>query len=455
MELTRTEFDLLAALSARPRLAFSRRALIDAVWSEDWVGDEHLVDVHVGHLRRKLGDDPVAAPVHPDRARDRLPDGYGLMARPRSALADRLGLAGRLFAAQTLVVLAGALTLGLVAVAVGPAIFHEHLRQVPHGIDAEAARHVEEAYASASAISLGLALVAALIAALAVSAYVARRVAHPVGQLATAAADVADGRYDARLAAPGLGREFDTVAAAFNAMAARLAAVEATRRRLLADLGHELRTPIATIEAYVDAAEDGVAVADEETWVVLRTQTERLRRLVEDVAAVSRAEEHQFELHPRPVAAADLVDAAVAGAQPRYAAKCVTLRARIGGDLGEVDADAERMGQVLGNLLDNALRHTPPGGHVTAAAERDTAGVRFTVTDTGEGIAAAHLPHVFERFYRADPARDRGHGGSGIGLAIVAAIVADHGGRVTAASDGPGAGASFTIILPPAGHRPL
>jgi two-component system sensor histidine kinase BaeS len=359
-----------------------------------------------------------------------------------------VGLAGRLFAAQALVVFSGALTLGLVAVAMGPAIFHDHLSQVPGQVDAEAARHVEEAYASANLVSLTVALFAALAAALAVSAYVARRVARPVGQLAAAAADVAEGRYDARVSAPGLGREFDTVAEAFNAMAARLADVEATRRRLLADLGHELRNPVATIEAYVDAAEDGVAVAGEETWAVLRTQTGRLRRLVDDVAAVSRAEEHQLDLQPHSVAAADLVQAAAATVRPRFADKGVVLHERVVASAGDVWADPERIGQVLGNVLENALRHTPPGGEVTLTVDRDTAGVRFTVADTGEGIPAEHVRHVFERFYRVETARDRHHGGSGIGLAIARAIVAEHGGRISAESDGPGRGATFTIILP-------
>ncbi len=376
------------------------------------------------------------------------------MGRFRRGLGDRVGLAGRLFAAQALIALTGAITLGLVAPVVGPAIFRSHLDQVSGHIDTETTRHVEEAYASASAVSLGVALLAALAAALAVSAYVARRVAHPVGQLAAAAAEVTEGRYEARVAVPGMGREFDAVAQAFNAMAQRLADVEATRRRLLADLGHELRTPVATIEAYVDAAEDGVAVAGEDTWAVLRAQTGRLRRLAEDIAAVSRAEEHQLDLRPRRVPAADLLAAAVAAAQPRYATANVTLLQRIGGDAGEVDADPGRIGQVLGNLLDNALRHTPPGGYVTAAVDRDAAEVRFTVSDTGEGIPAEHLPHVFERFYRADPARDRARGGSGIGLAIVRAIVTEHGGRVAAASAGPGAGATFTVALPAADRQP-
>ncbi|GAB2921932.1 HAMP domain-containing sensor histidine kinase [Micromonospora polyrhachis] len=365
----------------------------------------------------------------------------------------RLGLARRLFAAQTLVVLAGSITLGLVAVAVGPAIFHDHLRQIAGHVDPDTARHVEEAYASASAVSLVVALVAALAAALAVSAYVARRVAHPVGQLAAAATDIAVGHYTTRVAAPGLGAEFDTVVTAFNAMAGRLAEIEATRRRLLADLGHELRTPVATIEAYVDAAEDGVLVPDEETWAVLRAQTGRLRRLAEDLAAVSRAEEHQLDLHPRRIAVADLVGTAVAAAHPRYTDQGVTLSEQVGADLPEVDVDAERIGQVLGNLLDNALRHTPSGGVVTVTADRDPAGVRITVVDTGEGIAAEHLPHVFERFYRADAARYRTRHGSGIGLAIVRAIITDHGGRVTADSSGLGAGTTIVVTLPAADER--
>lgn len=365
----------------------------------------------------------------------------------------RWGLAGRLFGAQVLVVLAGAVTLGLVAVAVGPAIFGRHLREVSGHVDAETSRHVEQAYASANAVSLGVALLAALAAAVAVSAYVARRVARPVAQLAAAAADVADGRYAARVAEPGLGREFDTVAAAFNAMAERLADVEATRRRLLADLGHELRTPLATIEAYVDAAEDGISVTDEDTWSVLRTQSTRLRRLAEDIAAVSRAEEHQLDLHRRQVSVAEILDAAVVAVRPHYGDKGVDLHQRVAAGLPDLHADPERIGQVLANLLDNALRHTPSGGTVTVACDRHPGGIRITVRDTGEGIPEAHLPHVFERFYRVDTARDRVHGGSGIGLTIVRAIVAEHGGHVVADSGGAERGTTFTVTLPVAGDR--
>ncbi len=364
----------------------------------------------------------------------------------------RVGLTARLFTAQALVVFTGAVTLGLVATAVGPAIFHRHLQEIPGRVDAATNHHVEAAYASASTVSFGVALLAALAAALVVSAYIARHVAGPVGQLAAAAADVAEGRYTTRVQPPRLGAEFDTVAASFNAMAARLADAEENRRRMLADLGHEMRTPVATIEAYLEAAEDGVAVAGEDTLSVLRTQTARLRCLAEDIAAVSRGEQHQHHLHLVRTGPAGLVHAAAAAARPRYTARGVALRSEVAADVPDVEVDPERIGQVLGNLLDNALRHTPPGGRVGVTLDRDPAGVRIAVADTGDGSAAEDLPHLFERFYRAG-ARDRGHGGSGIGLSIVRALVHEHGGRVTADSDGPGTGATFTLVLPAAATR--
>jgi len=364
----------------------------------------------------------------------------------------RPGLAARLFLAQVLVVVAGAVTTGLLAALAGPPIFHDHLRRAGTA-PAEAIQHVEEAYTSASVVSLSVALVAALATAIGVSAYVARRVAHPVAALAEAAADVADGHYAVRVSAPALGPEFDTLTAAFNQLAAGLEAVEATRRRMLADLAHEMRTPLATIEGYLEAAEDGVAVPDEDNLRVLRTQTGRLRRLSDDIAAVSRAEEHHLDLHPRQVSPAELVDAAVAAARPRYTDQGVDLTAHADPDLPPVLADPDRIGQALANLLDNALRHTPRGGRVTVTARAHGAAVDFVVADTGAGIAAEHLPHLFERFYRADPARDRAHGGSGIGLTIVRAVVTAHGGRIDAVSPGPGHGATFVISLPTAGTR--
>jgi two-component system sensor histidine kinase BaeS len=358
------------------------------------------------------------------------------------------GLGTRLLVAQVLVVLVGALTAWLVASAVAPGLFHAHMLMAGPMVSPQATQHAEEAFRSASGISLSLALLASLTASVAVSVYLADRLGRSLAPLSRAAAEVTAGRYGVRVSPPGLGVEFETLSAAFNEMAGRLQRVEQTRRRLLSDVAHELRTPVATLNAYLDGLEDGVATLDEETVEVLRMQTRRLTRLAEDMSAVSRAEEHQVPVHLVRVAPGDLVQAAAAAAADRYATGGVGLRVDVPAVLPGFAADTDRMGQVLGNLLDNALRHTAPGGTVTLSAAELGGLVELRVADTGEGIDPEHLPHVFERFYRADTSRVRDRGGSGIGLAIVKALVEAQGGSVTAASDGPGSGATFTITVP-------
>jgi signal transduction histidine kinase len=263
-----------------------------------------------------------------------------------------------------------------------------------------------------------------------------------------AVADVARGRYQVRVQRPGLGAEFDELTDAFNLMAARLHQVEDTRSRLLADLAHELRTPVATLGAYSEALEDGVTTLDADTLAVMKAQIGRLARLAEDVSAVSRAEEGERILSREIVDASTLISDACAAAAERYAAKGVVLARDVAGGLPTVTVDRDRMAQVFGNVLDNALRYTPAGGTVTVEARQRDDRLQIRVTDSGEGISPEHLPHVFERFYRADIARDRTHGGSGIGLAIVKALVEAHGGRVEASSPGQGFGAMFTLDLP-------
>jgi signal transduction histidine kinase len=306
---------------------------------------------------------------------------------------------------------------------------------------------VEEAFASALLISIALALVAAVLAALAVSWYFSRRVRRSIGNVADAASQIADGRYDARVPDPGLGGEFAILALTYNRLAERLEATASTRRSMLADLAHEMRTPLATIDAHLEAVEDGVRTLDDETLGVIRGSTGRLRRLAEDMAAVSRAEEEGLDITLRSMDAADVAAAAAEVAKDRYAAKGVHLVVELA-DAGQVHVDADRMQQVLGNLLDNALRHTPAGGTVALACRRVGHWVEYRVADTGEGVASEHLPHLFDRFYRADTARDRDHGGSGIGLAIAKALVEAHGGGISVTSPGPGQGTTFTVRLP-------
>ncbi|MDR1187312.1 MAG: hypothetical protein LBK95_07635, partial [Bifidobacteriaceae bacterium] len=329
--------------------------------------------------------------------------------------------------------------------------------------------------------------------------------------------------------------EFDGLAEAFNQMGSALQGSQQLRDRLLGDVAHELRTPVATITGYLEALEDGIAELDPATVAILRAQGERLTRLASDLAAVARAQDPLAGLSLEVVSAASVLDEAARSAGPGFAAKSVAL---------EVDADAAvrvrvdrpRFAQVLANLLENALRHTPAGGVVrlTAALVEGSAGgaggaveggvdggagdradgeagdgtdgqadggaddgrdgasasrvdgerhladgraaledggtdgaadladggavdaggggpggvVRIIVADSGDGIGQEHLANVFERFYRVDQARDRAHGGSGIGLAIAKALTEAHGGRITAASDGPDRGATFTLDLP-------
>ena len=350
---------------------------------------------------------------------------------------------------MALVVVAAALAAWLVGGAVGPALFHRHMVAAER-VPGTAVEHAERAFASASALTMAVALGAAVLTALVASVVLARRIGASLGSMSGAAEEVASGRFDVQLARPRVGAEFDDLADAFNAMAARLNTDEALRRRLMADVAHELRTPVATIAAYLDALEDGVAQLTPDTIDVLRAQAARLARLATDLAAVTQAESGALTLDLRGASPRDLLEAAASAARVRAREAGVEIVVREAGGVPHVRVDHDRFAQVLGNLVDNAIRHTPRGGRVTLSAAAIGPSVRFTVADTGEGIAAEHLPHVFERFYRVDLARDRAHGGSGIGLAIVRALVQAHHGQVSAHSGGIGRGASFDVDLPAA-----
>jgi two-component system sensor histidine kinase BaeS len=358
------------------------------------------------------------------------------------------GIAVRLLLAQSLVLVTGAATTGLVAAVVGPPLFREHLRMAGMPATPSEQFHAEQAYRYATAISVGVALAVAALTALVVTWYLSRRLQRSVAELSAAASAVANGRYDIRVSPPRLGEDFQTLARAFNQMAARLESVETTRRQLFGDLAHEIRTPVSVVEAYLEALEDGVKVLDPETMTVLRDQARRLVRFSDDFAALAQAEEGTTSATPERAAPDALVSTAIAAAADRYDAKGITLTSSIAPNLPAVWVDPQRLAQVLENLLDNAARHTPRGGRVEVAARADDGQLTMTVTDNGEGIDAEHLPHVFERFYRVDAARDREHGGAGIGLAITKALVEAHHGQIRASSRGPGTGTTFTITLP-------
>lgn len=346
----------------------------------------------------------------------------------------------------------GAATTFLVAAVVGPPLFREHLHRagVPMGSMEEV--HAEEAYGYATVISIGGALAVSALAALAVSWYVSRRLQQSLTEVASAATAVAEGDYDIRVSSPRLGEDFDALAAAFNQMASRLQSVETTRQQLFSDLAHEIRTPVAVLEAYIEALEDGVRTLTPQTATMLRDQTRRLVRFSDDVAALAKAEESSVSMTYAVVDVDRLIRRCAAVAQERYDAKNVALDVRVAHGLPRLWADEQRLAQVLGNLLDNALRHTASGGSVRVDCHGVNHHLEIAVVDNGDGIAAEHLPRVFERFYRSDTARDRDHGGAGIGLAIAKALVEAHGGTIAATSAGPGTGATFTLSLPIARH---
>jgi two-component system, OmpR family, sensor histidine kinase BaeS len=359
------------------------------------------------------------------------------------------GVTARLAVAFVLVATVALLTAGIIGTFIAPSLFHHHLHEALPRVSTDVLVHADDAFASAYGVSLGVALFIASASSVAAGAYLARRLARSVAPLATAAEQLAAGRYDVRATGPSWGHELEQVTAAFNDMADRLERTETTRRRLFTDLAHEMRTPVATLTAYLDGVQDGVTAFDEDTVAVLRAEVSRLARLAEDMSVLSRAEEGQLSLAREPLDPRQLVESAVKAAAERYATAAVELRTDIQPGMPPVAGDADRLGQVLANLLGNALRHTPAGGTVTVQASTvDSHSVRIRVVDTGTGIAAEDLPHVFERFYRAGSARDRATGGSGIGLTITRAIVEAHGGRVHATSGGAEDGTTLTVLLP-------
>jgi two-component system sensor histidine kinase BaeS len=243
--------------------------------------------------------------------------------------------------------------------------------------------------------------------------------------------------------------ELQRLSDAFSYMATRLADTDAARSRLLSDLSHELRTPLATITAYIDGLEDGVVTASAESWQTMRDQVSRLHRLTTDVREAADADEDALDLHRTRTDPAALAQAAISAAAPRYAERGVELEYRGPAVAPSVHGDPERLGQVLSNLLDNALRHTPREGHVSVSVETSPKRVLVRVTDDGSGIPPDQLDAIFERFHRADPARtDLDGAGSGLGLTIARAIVHAHGGTLTAANTAAGRGAAFTVTLP-------
>jgi signal transduction histidine kinase len=286
----------------------------------------------------------------------------------------------------------------------------------------------------------------ALASAAGLGLLMARRITVPLERVVRATQAIAGGRRDVRITEKAGLRELDGIASAVNDLSRSLSEQEALRRRLTADMAHELRTPLATLQSHLEALLDGIWQPDAERLAGLHEEILRINRLVSDLERLARYEGDPRSLRRSELDPAGLVEGIVRNHEPQFHAKGVELRFLASGS-GTCLADPDRLSQAVINLLSNALKFTPAGGRVEVRVARNGQGAEIRVADSGIGIRPEDLPRVFERFYRADGSRNRATGGTGIGLSIAKAIVEAHGGAIAAASR-PGEGAEFRIHLP-------
>jgi heavy metal sensor kinase len=288
-----------------------------------------------------------------------------------------------------------------------------------------------------------------LVALAAAGGYlVAKRSLAPLGWMAEQARRISGSNLEARLDIGRAAEELEILAAAFNELLARLDQTFDSMRRFVADASHELRTPIAVIRGEADVAlsQNRPAAAYRETLAVILDESRRLSRLVDDLLNLARADAGKVQLQQREFYFGDLLQECCRSAQVLASTRGIAVEWQSPEDVPYC-GDEELLHRLLMNLLDNAIRHTPPGGRVNVSLETGDSGVRLRVADTGTGIAPEALPHLFDRFYRGDAARSRQDGGFGLGLAIVKWVAESHHGTVEVASQ-PGAGSTFTVTLP-------
>jgi histidine kinase len=374
-----------------------------------------------------------------------------------SAFRRRLGL--KLFAAHLVVIVVGVVVLASATLLAAPSVFDHHMGSMMDGdmmgSTDEGESNLEIDFRAALREALVWAASTAFVAAIIVSLFVTRQVVRPVQAMMRASQRIAAGQYDERVEVTGnLARdeldELARLALSFNQMAAQIERTEEMRRRLIGDVAHELRTPLTTIKGTAEGLMDGVLAPEPEAFHQIYRKADRLQRLVQDLQELSRVEAGAYHLRPQPVGVERLVETTVERLKRQFDEKGVELGVSLSPDLPPVFADEDRAGQILFNLIGNALQYTPSGGRVLISAQPDHQKIVISIRDTGVGIAAEHLPHLFTRFYRVDKSRSRAGGGSGIGLTIARYLVQAHGGTLRAESPGLGQGSMFTFTLPAA-----
>ena len=373
----------------------------------------------------------------------------------RWRLSFKTSLSGKFLLSYLLIVLVGVATLLAVTFALAPTLFQAQLVRIlqthPSTLTtAEASQRILGDFLGTLLTALALAAIAAIVTSLAISLFVARRITIPLQHMTLASQRISAGHYAERIEVAPVHRadELGRLAASINALAVALEQTERRRLEVIGDVAHELRTPIATLEGYLEGLLDGVVEPTPDTLAMLHTQAGRLRRLVGDLQELSRAEARQIPLALQPIAPQRLVQSALEPLEGQFAEKGLELDIHLPEDLPQVMADPARAMQILTNLLVNALRYTPAPGKIEMVVGREGDMVAFRVTDTGVGLTPEQLAHIFERFYRVDKSRSRALGGSGIGLTIAQSLARAMGGDIRVASAGLGQGSSFTLTLP-------
>jgi heavy metal sensor kinase len=311
---------------------------------------------------------------------------------------------------------------------------------------AESLRHVDESVDRVLLLLL-LALPAALAATAAGGWWLARKALRPVDRMTSKAEEIGIDRLHERIETPRTQDEIGHLAVTLNAMLDRLERGVAEKHRLITDASHDLRTPLAAMRAELDVSlmDETLSPQAREVLESAREEVDRMSRIVANLLTLARADEGRLELLIAPVDLSEAIDAAVRPLRPLAAAKGLELE--VNGEHHEADADPQRLHQALTNFVENAIKFSEPGGKVCVSAWRRNGEAGVTVTDTGPGIPAEALDQVFDRFYRADPARGRDGSGSGLGLAICREVADAHGGRVWVESK-EGEGSSFSLALP-------
>jgi signal transduction histidine kinase len=368
----------------------------------------------------------------------------------------RRHLAAKLFLSYILIMLVGLAVIAIAARFTVPLAFNRHMGPGPGGGPGmmqgagPGGGMMSDLFinfqASFNEVLL-VAFLAAGVVAIVISILLSRGVVAPVKVLTTASQRIAAGHYSDRVQNAGQD-ELGQLAQSFNEMAKNLEQVESRRRQLIGDVSHELRTPLTAIKGSMEGLIDGVIPATAETYLQIHQEADRLARLVDDLQELSRVEAGAYALQMLPVRLAPIIETTLKRFSIPAREKNITFHLAVPGDLPAVTADEARLAQVLTNLVGNALQYTPPGGEIIIAAIQQGNEVSISVTDTGIGIAAEHLPHLFTRFYRADKSRSRqSGGGSGIGLTIARHLVEAQGGRIWVESEEIGKGSKFTFTL--------